>query len=98
MTTINLGGTEYELSTLNLNVIERLQDRWGFKIEEFKKEIDKRLDKESAKALKLMMWAMLADNYPEITEQEVGKHINVYNMEAHSKTIIEAMQGTGDKA
>ncbi len=92
MSTINLSGKEYELSTLNLNVMERIQEKWGCELGKLTKTIQDRLNKEGAKTLKFLIWAFLVDNYPEITEEQVGSQISIHSMGDHTDAIIEAFK------
>ena len=90
MKTINLGDKDYELSTMNLNVLERLQDRWDVDLDKVFPEMQKRLNKRGPKTLKFVISAMLIDKYPDMDEQTVGTLIDIGNAEACTNAIVKA--------
>ena len=93
MSTIKLGGDKYEVSTLNLNVMERLQDKWDCPMSKLTDTISERLDERGATALKFMVWAFLTDQYPELTEQEIGAMIDVHKAQEYTDAILAAFKG-----
>ncbi len=93
MSTIKLGGDKYEVSTLNLNVMERLQDKWNCSMANLTDTIGERLEKEGAKTLRFMIWAFLTDKYPDVTEQEIGAMIDVHKAQEYTDAILAAFKG-----
>ena len=90
MGTVNLGGTDYQISPLNLNVLERLQDRWECDLDKLFKEMQKRLDKQGPRTLKFLVSSLLIDQYPEMDEQKVGSLIDLTNAPAMTEAIIKS--------
>ncbi len=93
MSTIKLGGTKYQVSILHLNVMERLQDRWDCPRAKLTDTISELLEKEGAKTLRFMVWAFLTDQYPELTEQEIGAMIDVHKAQDYTDAILAAFKG-----
>ncbi len=95
--TISLGGKDYELSTWNLNVLERLQERWDCSIGTVFKDLQKKLEKEGPKTMKLVVSALLIDKYPEMDEHAVGELIDLTNSEACSEALVESIKDAVNK-
>ncbi len=94
---IKLGETEYDLSTWNLNVLERLMDLWNCDLGKVFPELQKRLAKEGPKAMKQIVSAMLIDKYPEMTEHMVGSLITLSNASVFTEAITNSItDATGD--
>ena len=91
--TINLGGKDYELSTMNLNVLERLQDRWDVDLDKVFPEMQKRLNKRGPKTLKFVISAMLIDKYPDMDEQTVGSMVDLDNAKVCTDAIVATFEG-----
>lgn len=90
--TIKLGEKEYELSPLNLNIMTYIEEDLGCSIE----AIGKLLETEGTKkatVLRQLIFALLKDNYPELTISEMGKLISLTNFEEVTNKIREALMG-----
>ncbi len=93
MNTITLGGTEYELSTMNLNMMVRMQERWECDLDKLGDMMTKKLNKEGAKTLRFIISAFLIDQYADMDEKKVGSLIDASNMDHCVEVLTAAVNG-----
>ena len=85
-TTVELGSHEYKLR-YDLNAICDIEDGLGV---EFGELAEQTL---SAKALRVMLWAGLKKFHPDMTPEDVGGLIAMYDLETLGGKLNEAMGG-----
>lgn len=78
-------GVEREL-VFTLNAMAELEDRYGTVQAAFEA-----LDSGSIKAIRLALWAGLMDSDDTLTEQQVGRLIDVNNIQDMIKTMSSAL-------
>lgn len=78
-------GIEREIK-LTLNAMAELEDRYGSVEAAFNA-----LDNNSIKAVRCVLWAMMLDSDENLTEQQVGKLIDVYNMKGIMESLSDAI-------
>ncbi len=89
---IKLGGKAYKLGALSLNVLARLQEKWGCKLSEAFGLLQGKLETEEAATLRFFISCVLLDEYPEMTEEKVGGLITINNM-ADAVQAVTAVLG-----
>ena len=80
---ITLGGKAYILSPLNLNALANLE-------EEFQGGLDKvfeALNKGQASTVRSLLFCLLRDNYPELTQRRIGEMVSLKDLPVISKVL-----------
>ncbi len=71
--TIKLGDMEYDLASINLNILSAIDDEFGGfggLVEQFKARQNK--------TIRSLLWIMLKDKYPDITREIIGTQIKTF--------------------
>ncbi len=71
--TIKFGDKEYELATINLNILTAIDDEFGG----FGGLVEQMQVKQS-KTLRSLLWIMLKDKYPDITLETIGTQVKTF--------------------
>lgn len=93
--TIQLGGKNYTLSPLNLNVLADIEEEFGCSLE----QVNKMLRGKGAQAVKRctllrsLVYVLLKENYPEMNKKRVGELVDLTNMEQIDDAAGKALTG-----
>ena len=87
--TIKLGGKDYRLSPLNLNVLADIEEGFDCSID----KVGKMLDKERASALRRLVYILLKQEYPDMTLEKIGEMIDLSNMAEVSEALAKTLAG-----
>lgn len=85
---ITLGGREYKLSPLNLNVLSAIEEEFDCGVA----EIGEILNNRQASALRKLIYVLLKDNYPDLTKDKIGEMISIGQLEEVSNAVKEALE------
>lgn len=66
---ILIKGEEYKLTPINLNILSDIEDK-------FDKPFAQVIKDGRVKSVRYILWRCLVDNYPELTEKEVGDGVD----------------------
>jgi len=84
-----LGGKEYKLPVLNLNVLAELEDEFQLGLE----EISNLLQTRQASSLRKTVYALLHRDYPDITRDRIGELIDLTNLESAATIVAKVLSG-----
>ncbi len=85
--TIDLGdGVERDIE-FSLNAMADLEDKYGTVEEAFNKIQDNNIS-----AIRFLLWCLLNNGEQEITEREVGKLINIRNLDELMTAVMDYME------
>jgi len=87
--TIKLGGRDYELSPLNLNVLANIEEEFDCGVA----DLGPKLEKRQASALRKLVYILLKDQYSKMTLTKVGELINLSNMAEVSEALAKVLAG-----
>jgi len=90
--TIKLGGKDYELSPININVMGYVEDEFDCNFSELQKVLANKKVKEM-NAVKTLIHILLRDNYPDLTITEMGKLITMDNLKEVSDAVVKVLTG-----
>lgn len=87
--TIKLGGKNYKLSPLNLNVLADIEEAFdcGFDV------VAELLEKKPASSMRKLAFVLLKEQYPDITLTKIGELINMSNLAEVSETLAKVLAG-----
>lgn len=79
---------------LDMNTFAEIQDKYETKngLMGFLEDIQKL----NIKAIRLLVWAALVDEIPDLTEKEAGKVISLYNIWDVFGSLLDLLNGIGD--
>lgn len=84
---IKLGEKEYHLAAFDLNVMADIEEAFDCSMTELGEQFDKR----QAVTLRKILFILLKEEYPDITEIEIGKSITASNMKAVNQVIANVI-------
>jgi len=87
--TIKLGGKDYQLSPLNLNVLASIEDEFDCGLD----KLGPRLEKRQASTMRKLVHILLKEQYPDMTLTRVGKFIDLNNMAEISEALAKVLAG-----
>ncbi|MBA7602014.1 hypothetical protein ES703_09099 [subsurface metagenome] len=87
--TIKLGKKEYKLSPLNLNVLASIEEEFDCTFA----ELGEKLEKRQASSLLKLIYILLKDNYPDMTQDKIGGLVDLDNLEEVSTILSKALGG-----
>jgi len=80
-------GKEYKLGPVNLNVLTGLEEEFGCALD----ELEKKLAKPRASHLRILIYVLLRENHPDMTQDGVGKLVSMDILPEVSTIIGEVM-------
>jgi len=80
-------GKEYKLGPINLNVLTGLEEELGCGLD----ELGKKFAKPRASHLRTLLYVLLRENHPDMTQDGAGKLVSVDIMPEVTKIINEVM-------
>lgn len=84
---ITLGGKDYQLSPLNLNVLADIEEGFDCSVA----EMGPKLEKRHASTLRKLLYILLKDQYPEMTLTKVGELITLSNLGEASEVLAKVL-------
>lgn len=84
-----LDGKEYKLPCLNLNVMADLEEEFDLGLE----EISNLLQTRQSSALRRTLLTMLHPDYPDITKRDIGRLVDMSNLEDVAQAVAKALSG-----
>lgn len=90
--TITLGGKEYQLSPLNLNVMVAIEEEFDCNLPDLGKLFSNKKTKQLTVMSKLI-YILLKENYPKLTQVELGKMVIVDNLAEISDAVGKILAG-----
>lgn len=88
MPVLELDGKQYQIPMLNLNILDAIEEELGCGINGIQELFSKR----QAGTLRGLVWAILKDNYPELTKEAIGQAIRFKDLAPVSDKIFAAIQ------
>jgi len=86
-TTLELGGKQYTLSPINLNVLIGVEEELGCSLT----EIGEEYRKNEAKVLRTWVWLLLRENHPELTKEDVGRLIGLSDLARVAEVVHDGI-------
>ena len=86
---VKLGDDEYTLSPLNANVMTYCEEEFGVGLE----QIQELLKQKPHSTLRTILYALLKDNYPEMTKQDIGKLYSLNDYEELTQKVYQSLTG-----
>lgn len=86
---ITLGGTDYQLSPLNLNVLASIEDEFDCGIA----DLGELLGKRQATTMRKLIYILLKDQYEDMTLNKIGELIDLKNLAKVSEALSKALSG-----
>lgn len=86
---ITLGGTDYQLSPLNLNVLASIEDEFDCGIA----NLGELLEKRQATSMRKLIYILLKDQYEDMTLNKIGELIDLKNLAKVSEALSKALSG-----
>ncbi|MDD5512004.1 MAG: hypothetical protein PHI12_14545 [Dehalococcoidales bacterium] len=84
---VQLGSREYELSPLNANVLAHCEDEFGEGVD----KVPQLLSKRPHSTLLSILYALLQDNYPELSKADIGRLYSIDDYERLSGQAVKAL-------
>ena len=95
-TELKLGGKKYTPRAFSLNMMVRLKKEWECKTDrDFHTLLGEKLEVGGMETMNFLLWYLLRDDYPDLTEEALGEMITAKNLPMVSEVMTELM-GTGD--
>lgn len=87
--TIKLGGKDYQLSPLNLNVLADIEEGFDCGID----KVGEMLSKKQASSLRKLVHILLKEQYPDMALEKIGGLIDLSNMAEVSEALAKTLAG-----
>lgn len=86
--TIKLGGRDYELSPITLNVMSAIEDEFSCGISELQNQFNQK----QATTLRSMAWILLKEKNPDITKEFIGDNVDFGNLKELSELLFRVIK------
>ncbi len=80
-------GKDYTLPPIDMTTLANLEKTMGFGLGKF----SSKMETETMTTLRSLVYALLKENYPELTIEQVGRLITLKELNQLSQTIAEIM-------
>lgn len=87
--TIKLGGKDYKLSPLNLNVLADIEEEFDCGVS----ELGPILEKRQASTLRKLIHILLKDQHPDMALTKIGELVDLKNLAEVSEILAKALAG-----
>jgi hypothetical protein len=84
-------GKEYKLPPIDMTTLANIEKTMGFGLGKFASKIEN----ETMQTLRSLVYALLKENYPELTIEQVGRLVTLKEIGMLSQTIAEIMAISG---
>ena len=85
---VNLGGKDYTLPMINLNILDAIEEEFNCGLDKIKDMFEHR----QAGTLRTLVWVILREAYPDLTKEFVGSSIKAKDIGPVSERIFELIK------